>query len=75
MLRVTLHVHLSPVKAEIWYFGVETLFTLGFQWKLAPCSFCFWQKHSGLSVCSGPGAAVRFRSLLPAALGFGLHQC
>lgn len=70
MLGVTLHIHPSPAKAEIQYFGVETLFMPGFHWKLAPCSFCFWQKHSGLSVCSGPGPVVGFRSLA-CSLGFG----
>lgn len=63
MLRVMLHIHPSPGKAGIQYFRVETLFTPVFHWKLAPCLFCFWQEHSGLSLCSGPGPAVHFGSL------------
>ena len=61
MLRVTLHIHPSPAKADIQYFGVETLFMRSFHWTLSSCSF-FFLAGAQWALCSGPGPAVWFRS-------------
>lgn len=51
MLSDALHIHPSPAKADIQYFGVETLFMPSFHWTLHILFFFFffWQEHNGLS--------------------------
>lgn len=63
MLSVALHIHPSPAKADIQYFGVETLFMPSFHWTLHILFFFFFfLAGAQWALCSGPGSAVWFRS-------------